>query len=225
MGEGSYRILVNSDGETIVDVRKGSAEISTPQGSTRVERDQRITIQGTRGQRAVSSFRSARQRRLGQVERRPRPHHRRRAKAGNTPIPTTRARRIWTPTATGRTFPTTAACGFPRQGAGWAPYRDGRWVYEPYYGWTWVSYEPWGWAPYHYGRWFVYGGNWGWWPGPVYAGYQPALGAGVRFVLRLRRRRVGSWISASAAASATSAGCPADRATASSRGTAAASTA
>src|SRR5260370_5016883 len=45
-GEGSYRILVNSNGETIVDVRKGSAEISTPQGSTRVDRDQRITIQG-----------------------------------------------------------------------------------------------------------------------------------------------------------------------------------
>ncbi len=37
---------MNSDGETIVDVRKGSAEISTPQGSTHVERDQRITIQG-----------------------------------------------------------------------------------------------------------------------------------------------------------------------------------
>ena len=46
MGEGSYRILVNSDGETIVDVRKGSAEISTPQGSTAVQRDQRITIEG-----------------------------------------------------------------------------------------------------------------------------------------------------------------------------------
>ena len=46
MGEGSYRVLVNSDGETIVDVRKGSAEISTPQGSARVTRDQRITIQG-----------------------------------------------------------------------------------------------------------------------------------------------------------------------------------
>src|SRR6202158_3606711 len=28
-GEGSYRILVNSNGETIVDVRKGSAEITT----------------------------------------------------------------------------------------------------------------------------------------------------------------------------------------------------
>ena len=45
-GEGSYRIQVNSDGETIVDVRKGSAEISTPQGSTHVDRDQRITIEG-----------------------------------------------------------------------------------------------------------------------------------------------------------------------------------
>src|SRR5712671_6747259 len=32
--EGSYRVQVNSDGETIVDVRKGSAGISTPQGST-----------------------------------------------------------------------------------------------------------------------------------------------------------------------------------------------
>ena len=48
-------------------------------------------------------------------------------------------------------------------------------MYEPYYGWTWVSYEPWGWAPYHYGRWMVYGGNWCWWPGPVglYPGYYP----------------------------------------------------
>src|SRR6266436_9319497 len=46
MREGSYRITVNSNGETIVDVREGSAEISTPQGSTRVDRGQRITIQG-----------------------------------------------------------------------------------------------------------------------------------------------------------------------------------
>jgi hypothetical protein len=36
-----------------------------------------------------------------------------------------------------------------------------------------VSSEPWGWAPYHYGRWSVYGGRWGWWPGAAYAGYYP----------------------------------------------------
>ena len=45
--------------------------------------------------------------------------------------------------------------------------------WEPYWGWTWVSYEPWGWAPYHYGRWFLYGGRWAWWPGPAYVGYRP----------------------------------------------------
>jgi len=55
----------------------------------------------------------------------------------------------------------------------WAPYRDGRWVWEPYWGWTWVSYESWGWAPYHYGRWFLRGSSWAWWPGPVYPAYRP----------------------------------------------------
>jgi uncharacterized protein DUF6600 len=49
----------------------------------------------------------------------------------------------------------------------WSPYRAGRWVWEPYWGWTWVSRELWGWTPYHYGRWFLYGKSWMWWPGPV----------------------------------------------------------
>nr|HQH72202.1 FecR family protein [bacterium] len=49
----------------------------------------------------------------------------------------------------------------------WAPYRDGRWVWRDYCGWTWVSYEPWGWVPYHYGRWvYANGYNWCWVPGP-----------------------------------------------------------
>jgi hypothetical protein len=51
-------------------------------------------------------------------------------------------------------------------GVDWAPYRTGRWVWEDWYGWTWVSYDPWGWAPYHYGRWFHeprFG--WCWYPG------------------------------------------------------------
>ena len=50
--------------------------------------------------------------------------------------------------------------------ADWAPYRNGRWVWEDWYGWTWVSYDPWGWAPYHYGRWFWDTGfGWCWYPG------------------------------------------------------------
>jgi hypothetical protein len=59
--------------------------------------------------------------------------------------------RVWSPTVSGS----------------WSPYRAGRWVSEPNWGWTWVSHEPWGWTPYHYGRWFLYGKSWVWWPGPV----------------------------------------------------------
>jgi hypothetical protein len=170
--EGSYRILVNSDGETIVDVRKGSAEISTPQGSTRVERDQRITIQGTAdsaqyqvsgapGRDDWDKWNGDRDRVIegAQSWQHTNPYY-----TGSQDLD---ANGQWT------NVPDYGSVWFPAEGPGWAPYRDGRWVYEPYYGWTWVSYEPWGWAPYHYGRWFVYGGNWGWWPGPVYAGYRP----------------------------------------------------
>lgn len=49
---------------------------------------------------------------------------------------------------------------------GWSPYRHGRWVHRPYWGWTWVSYEPWGWLPYHYGRWHYHPVHrWCWLPG------------------------------------------------------------
>jgi len=62
-------------------------------------------------------------------------------------------------------------------GPGWAPYTTGSWMYDPFYGWTWVDTAPWGWAPYHYGRWVHVGGFWGWAPGPIVARpyYAPAL--------------------------------------------------
>jgi hypothetical protein len=69
-------------------------------------------------------------------------------------------------------------CWYPRVAAGWAPYRDGRWSWAPYYGWTWIGYEPWGWAPYHYGRWWNHPSyGWGWYPGDrhYYQPWRPAL--------------------------------------------------
>lgn len=61
--------------------------------------------------------------------------------------------------------------------SGWAPYSTGRWVWDPYYQWTWIDDAPWGWAPYHYGRWVYLGSYWGWAPGPAVrvAVYAPAL--------------------------------------------------
>jgi len=60
---------------------------------------------------------------------------------------------------------------------GWVPYSSGRWIWDPYYEWTWIDDAPWGWAPFHYGRWVFLGGYWAWVPGPVIsvAWYAPAL--------------------------------------------------
>lgn len=58
------------------------------------------------------------------------------------------------------------AIWYPRGvSSGWAPYRDGHWVWVSPWGWTWVDRSPWGFAPYHYGRWTFVGRRWGWVPG------------------------------------------------------------
>jgi hypothetical protein len=48
----------------------------------------------------------------------------------------------------------------------WQPYANGHWVWSPFYGYVWVSYDPWGWFTHHYGRWHwdAYDG-WCWVPG------------------------------------------------------------
>jgi len=65
----------------------------------------------------------------------------------------------------------------PRVPAGWAPYRDGRWIWAEPYGWTWLDDAPWGFATSHYGRWAQADGAWIWVPGPKTARpvYAPAL--------------------------------------------------
>lgn len=172
-GPGEYRILVNSDAETQVIVRQGAAEISTPQGSTHVDKGQMITVAGTDnpeyqtasapGKDDWDSWNNDRNHRISSAESWSRTNH---YYTGSEDLD---AYGRWTE------VPDYGPVWVPAQDPDWAPYRDGRWVYEPYYGWTWVSYEPWGWAPYHYGRWFVYGGDWAWWPGPVafYPAYYP----------------------------------------------------
>jgi hypothetical protein len=61
--------------------------------------------------------------------------------------------------------------------AGWAPYRDGHWVWISPWGWTWVDDQPWGFAPSHYGRWVFVDNYWAWTPGRIVERpvYSPAL--------------------------------------------------
>jgi len=100
-----------------------------------------------------------------------------------------------------RVVPSYGAVWVPRGvAAGWAPYSTGRWIYDPYYDWTWVDYAPWGWAPYHYGRWVHVSGYWGWCPGPIVVRpyYAPALvaffgGGGFSIGVSVGRPAVG-WV-------------------------------
>ncbi len=52
-------------------------------------------------------------------------------------------------------------------GSDWRPYYNGRWVWSPYYGYYWYSYDPWNSFTYHYGRWH-YDPFWGWYWLPGY---------------------------------------------------------
>ncbi|HEX4603508.1 MAG TPA: DUF6600 domain-containing protein [Candidatus Angelobacter sp.] len=168
---GRYRVQVNSDSETDVIVREGEAEITTPQGSTRVREGEMIAIRGTDepeykvsnapGKDDWDRWNKDRDHVIDEAEG-PRRTNRYYTGAGDLDgygnwVYVPGYGNVWQ----------------PYQQAAWAPYQTGRWVWEPYYGWTWVSYEPWGWAPYHYGRWFYYGNSWCWWPGPVYVHYRP----------------------------------------------------
>jgi hypothetical protein len=163
--EGVYRVEVHGF-ETQVIVRAGTADISTPQGSTHVEVGQAATVRGTTDEAgSVLGIASSRDGwdswnndRDGEIRNAQSWNYTNRYYVGSEDldayghwINVPDYGRVWSPTVAG----------------GWSPYRAGRWVSEPYWGWTWVSHEPWGWAPYHYGRWFLCGKSWVWWPGPV----------------------------------------------------------
>lgn len=164
-GEGEYRIDVSSNSDTRVTARRGAAAIATPQGSTRVADGQMIEIQGVDNPQYQTSqayrtddwdhWVSERDRRITRADSW---RHTDRYYTGSEDLDSYGQ---W------QNVPDYGQVWEPDVARDWSPYSSGSWVWEPYYGWTWVSYEPWGWAPYHYGRWFVYGGNWVWWPGPV----------------------------------------------------------
>ena len=170
--DGVFRIEVRPDGDTIVIVRQGEAQIATPQGSTEVHAGDMATVRGDANEAQYKitaapdrddwdSWNSDRDHLIRNANSW---HHTNRYYTGTQDLD---AYGQW------QKVPDYGDVWVPNEPEDWAPYRNGNWVYEPYYGWTWVGYEPWGWAPYHYGRWLSYGGSWAWWPGPVWAGYNP----------------------------------------------------
>ncbi len=161
------RVEILPDGDTVVIVRKGDIQISTPKGIADVKEGQMATVRGSAddAQYRIASAPDRDDWDMWNSER-------------DRMVHSARAWQHTSPYYTGaedldgygnwENVPDYGQIWVPNEPDGWVPYRDGNWLWEPYYGWTWVGYEPWGWAPYHYGRWLWYGGAWGWWPGPVW---------------------------------------------------------
>jgi FecR protein len=168
------RIEVQPDGDTVVIVRKGEVQISTPKGIAEVKQGEMATVRGS-AEEAQYKISQAPERDDWDRWNAERDHMIHSAQSWN------HTNRYYTGSedldSHGRweNADDYGQVWVPNEPEGWAPYRDGNWVWEPSYGWTWVGSEPWGWAPYHYGRWMLYGNSWAWWPGPVYGGgfYRP----------------------------------------------------
>src|SRR5579871_5031244 len=170
--DGVFRVEVRPDGDTIVIVRQGEAQIATPQGSTEVHAGEMATVRGDTDS-AQYKISQAPDRDDWDRWNSDRDHLIRNANSWR------HTNRYYTGShdldayGSWKNVPDYGDVWVPNEPDGWVPYRNGNWTYEPYYGWTWVGYEPWGWAPYHYGRWMWYDGSWGWWPGPVGGFYRP----------------------------------------------------
>ena len=170
--DGVFRIEVRPDGDTLVIVRQGEAQIATPQGSAEVRSGEMATVRGN-ADSAQYKISQAPDRDDWDRWNSDRDHMIRNASSWRHTNQYYTGSQDLDAYGNWENVPDYGDVWVPNEPDGWVPYRDGNWTYEPYYGWTWVGYEPWGWAPYHYGRWFPYGGAWAWWPGPVYAGYNP----------------------------------------------------
>jgi hypothetical protein len=175
---GAIRITVLENGDSLVTVRSGEAEVFTPKGVERVGAGRTMVVRGSvddpeyRIERAAAydDWDRWNQDRDRQLERTASYQYVSPDIYGADDLDGY-GRWVYVPPYGWVWSPNGVA-------ADWAPYRYGRWSWLDWYGWTWVSYDPWGWAPYHYGRWFhaaPYG--WCWYPGAIHSRYywRPAL--------------------------------------------------
>jgi hypothetical protein len=162
---GEYRISVLDDGTTQVTVRAGEAEVLGPQGSERFPEGRTMLIRsGPQGPEFQTSwaippdeFDQWNVTRDQQLQSSQSYRYVAADMAGAEDLDQYGR---WMPSEYGQAW---VPSDVP---ADWAPYRDGQWTWQDYYGWTWVDSAPWGWAPFHYGRWFQMGAShaWAWAP-------------------------------------------------------------
>ncbi|MEI6003454.1 FecR domain-containing protein, partial [Paraburkholderia bengalensis] len=177
-GPGDYRVDVAPDGSaTTVAVRSGSATVYGDNGQVPVAAGQQITFTGTSLQQTADSrvagpdaFDEWAAGRDAAEDRSVSARYVSREMPGYQDLD---ANGTW------RSTPQYGDVWVPSQEPqGWAPYRNGHWIWQAPWGWTWVDDAPWGFAPYHYGRWAYVDDAWAWVPGQAVASepaYAPAL--------------------------------------------------
>ena len=174
---GDYRISVDADGNTRVSVQRGTATVAAGGGEVNLNAGEAMVIDGIENPRydvvSVSSPDPWDQWVRGRSDRVHRSVSYQYVSADVVGVDDLDAHGTW------GEIPNYGMVWSPaRVEVGWAPYREGHWVWQDPWGWTWVSTEPWGWAPYHYGRWVTYSSRWYWVPvGPSVraVAYAPAL--------------------------------------------------
>ncbi|HUZ03919.1 MAG TPA: DUF6600 domain-containing protein, partial [Acidobacteriaceae bacterium] len=183
---GAFRVdAYPNDGGTQVTVTSGAIQITGPNLSRDLNSDQSVRLTGTNpidvatvsmpGRDALDTWSEARDQNILAAQSNPNVN------------PNTVGGEDLNEYGTWSNTPDYGPIWYPAQVApGWMPYSMGQWVWVAPWGWTWVDAEPWGFAPFHYGRWAMWGGRWGWVPGPYAMApiYSPALvgwvgGAGV----------------------------------------------
>ncbi len=180
----AVRVEVAADGSTRITMRKGEADVYTPKGTERLREGSMMMVRGAADDPefqivqapARDGWDSWNEQRDAFLEKAQSNRYVTQGTYGAEDLDAAGRwgydpayGNVWTPS------------NVP---AGWAPYSTGQWVWEDYYGWTWVDTAPWGWAPFHYGAWYFRTGfGWSWFPGARYgrAFYRPALVSFVGF--------------------------------------------
>lgn len=164
---GDYRLsLLHGERETQLElaVIRGSAEISTDQGTTALRAGERAYASAGLAPSYPYTYNSANMDPFDQWAERQR-DARLTASAAYLPSDIRSYAPVLDEYGDWRYAQPYGYVWYPRVAAGWRPYYHGRWMSYPGYGWTWVGLDGFGWPTHHYGRWGFSAGAWFWIPG------------------------------------------------------------
>jgi len=165
LDRGIYRINTSADGETEIYIFEGTAEVAGDHDARTVRSNQKIVMSNgkvverpfyfnTSDRDEFDAWNDDRNRIIGYARHGSSRYLRsgyedqeyELSRHGRWEYDDTYTSYVWIPYNIGPT---------------WRPYWHGRWIWTPYYGYVWNSFDNWGWYTHYYGRWH-WGAHRGW---------------------------------------------------------------